>query len=276
MLNERFAGLKFPDMSRPETLQKKYVGKLSRRALSIMKALLSMEPRDRPTAEQCLQHNYFENMDKTRFESPPTDSQPTLPPADAKGTAPLASQRSGGFKDGKDSANDSINPSSTSTTNNNSAAYGPPSVAESKELNSGHQYHQPVPPQQQKQYASDSKAVTGMYDGLESAQEKVTNGVVAPNAGYKDSFPPGMLVFARDNKMPTKLIHTASQLQKALQAVDNAAAAAAVSSSNNAFSSNSLPPTRSSCNSSNSTNSRPCHRLTMRRPCNRHSRGRRT
>lgn len=64
MMNARFAGLKFPDMSRPETLQKKYVGKLSKRALSIMKALLSMEPSERPSSEQCLQHPYFENLDK--------------------------------------------------------------------------------------------------------------------------------------------------------------------------------------------------------------------
>jgi cyclin-dependent kinase-like len=32
----RFAGLKFPDMSKPETLQKRYVGKLSKRALGLM------------------------------------------------------------------------------------------------------------------------------------------------------------------------------------------------------------------------------------------------
>jgi len=64
MLNTRFAGLKFPDMSRPETLQKKYVGKLSKRAFNIMRAMLSMEPRERPTAEQCLQNVYFENLDK--------------------------------------------------------------------------------------------------------------------------------------------------------------------------------------------------------------------
>ena len=32
--NPRFAGLKFPDMSRPETLQKKYVGVMSKRALN--------------------------------------------------------------------------------------------------------------------------------------------------------------------------------------------------------------------------------------------------
>ena len=43
-----FVGLKFPDMSRPETLQKKYVGKLTKRALSFMKALLQMDPAVRP------------------------------------------------------------------------------------------------------------------------------------------------------------------------------------------------------------------------------------
>ena len=35
----RFAGLKFPDMSKPETLQKRYVGKLSKRALGLMVTL---------------------------------------------------------------------------------------------------------------------------------------------------------------------------------------------------------------------------------------------
>lgn len=35
--NPRFVGLKFPDMTRPETLQKRYVGKLSKRALSFMR-----------------------------------------------------------------------------------------------------------------------------------------------------------------------------------------------------------------------------------------------
>lgn len=71
MFNPRFAGLKFPDMSKPETLQKKYVGVLSKRALNIMKWLLGMEPNDRPTAEQCLQHNYFEGMDRKFAEQFP-------------------------------------------------------------------------------------------------------------------------------------------------------------------------------------------------------------
>lgn len=62
MSNPRFAGLRFSDMSRPETLHRKYVGKLTRRALSIMKDLLSMEPLDRPSSKDCLGHAYFEGM----------------------------------------------------------------------------------------------------------------------------------------------------------------------------------------------------------------------
>lgn len=37
--NPRFVGLKFPDMTRPETLQKKYMGKLSKRALNFMRVI---------------------------------------------------------------------------------------------------------------------------------------------------------------------------------------------------------------------------------------------
>lgn len=37
MRNPRFVGLKFPDMSRPETVQRKYLGKLSKRAMNFMK-----------------------------------------------------------------------------------------------------------------------------------------------------------------------------------------------------------------------------------------------
>ena len=49
-------------MSRPETLQKKYVGKISRRALHFMKLLLSMDPADRPTSHMCLLSPYFEGL----------------------------------------------------------------------------------------------------------------------------------------------------------------------------------------------------------------------
>eukprot|EP00003_Mantamonas_plastica_P019213 TRINITY_DN3146_c0_g1_i3.p1 TRINITY_DN3146_c0_g1~~TRINITY_DN3146_c0_g1_i3.p1 ORF type:complete len:604 (+),score=185.96 TRINITY_DN3146_c0_g1_i3:781-2592(+) len=60
--NPRFVGLKFPDMSKPETLQRKYLGKLSKRALSLMNGLLQMDPKKRLTAEECLEHPYFEGL----------------------------------------------------------------------------------------------------------------------------------------------------------------------------------------------------------------------
>ena len=62
--NPRFAGLKFPDMSRPETLQKKYVGKLSKRALSFLRAVLSMHPPNRPTSLESLSNPYFEELSR--------------------------------------------------------------------------------------------------------------------------------------------------------------------------------------------------------------------
>jgi cyclin-dependent kinase-like len=63
MANPRFAGLKFPDMSKPETLQKKYMGKILKRPLALMKALMAMDPAIRPTAQQCLTNPYFEGME---------------------------------------------------------------------------------------------------------------------------------------------------------------------------------------------------------------------
>ena len=48
--NPRFVGLKFPDMTRPETLQKRYVGKLSKRALSFMRV---REPSTRLASGVC-------------------------------------------------------------------------------------------------------------------------------------------------------------------------------------------------------------------------------
>lgn len=61
--NPRFLGLKFPaDVSKLETLEKKYTGKLSKNALSLMTGLLSMDPSIRFTGEQALAHPYFDDI----------------------------------------------------------------------------------------------------------------------------------------------------------------------------------------------------------------------
>ena len=61
--NPRFIGFKFPgSMQNPETLEKRYVGKLSAKALSLMNGMLKMDPEERLTAIECLAHPYFEGI----------------------------------------------------------------------------------------------------------------------------------------------------------------------------------------------------------------------
>ena len=61
--NPRFLGLKFPsDVTKLETLEKKYTGKLSKNALSLMTGLLKMDPAERFTGEQALAHPYFDDI----------------------------------------------------------------------------------------------------------------------------------------------------------------------------------------------------------------------
>lgn len=57
--NPRFIGLKFPDMSKPTTLEKRYSGRLSSNALNFMKSMLRMNENHRSTSEQCLVDPYF-------------------------------------------------------------------------------------------------------------------------------------------------------------------------------------------------------------------------
>jgi len=68
--NPRFLGLKFPDMTKPETLEKKYLGKATKRMITFMKGLTKMEPSDRIISD-CLSDPYFEGIvDKDRDKRP--------------------------------------------------------------------------------------------------------------------------------------------------------------------------------------------------------------
>lgn len=60
--NPRFSGLSFPDMSKPETLQQKYLHSMPRRAMSFVTRLLQIEPSQRLTGQMCLQHEYFQGL----------------------------------------------------------------------------------------------------------------------------------------------------------------------------------------------------------------------
>lgn len=60
--NPRFLGLAFPDVSKPETLQKHYIGKMSKKAISLMNGFLEMDPARRITAIEALAHPYFDGV----------------------------------------------------------------------------------------------------------------------------------------------------------------------------------------------------------------------
>ena len=47
--NPRFLGFKFPNIEKPETLERHFIGKLSKTGLSLMKGLLILDPKERMT-----------------------------------------------------------------------------------------------------------------------------------------------------------------------------------------------------------------------------------
>ncbi|XP_070554367.1 cyclin-dependent kinase-like 5 isoform X2 [Ptychodera flava] len=58
--NPRFSGLKFPDVSNFQTLERRYFGVLNAVMLDFMKNTLKMDPSERYTIQQCLDHKAFE------------------------------------------------------------------------------------------------------------------------------------------------------------------------------------------------------------------------
>lgn len=98
MTNPRFAGLKFPDMTRPETLQNKYLSKVSKRALGFMRSLLVMEPSDRLNSQACLDDGYFEGIaqeQQTRLSAiPPVSAGIAANPGNVSGGGGGGGQKS--------------------------------------------------------------------------------------------------------------------------------------------------------------------------------------
>lgn len=60
--NPRFVGLRFPDISKPETLEKHYVGKINKKGIDLMNGLLQMDPNKRLSALEALAHPYFDGI----------------------------------------------------------------------------------------------------------------------------------------------------------------------------------------------------------------------
>jgi len=54
--------MKFHHITRPETLEKRYIGKMSKRAMSFLKLILEMDPNKRTTTTEALRHPYLEKL----------------------------------------------------------------------------------------------------------------------------------------------------------------------------------------------------------------------
>lgn len=74
--NPRFLGIQFPDVSRPETLEKRYVRRMPKLQMQLLKGSLVMEPRRRLSARDTLRMPWFEGIKLPRSLRPPSQSQP--------------------------------------------------------------------------------------------------------------------------------------------------------------------------------------------------------
>ena len=60
--NQRFLGMKFPEIHTLDSIDKRYLGKASPRAINFMKQLLKMNPAERLSAIDALKHPYFDGI----------------------------------------------------------------------------------------------------------------------------------------------------------------------------------------------------------------------
>ena len=54
--------MKFPDFGKSETLERRYLGKIQKKALQFMKALLKLDPSERLCSKGALNHCYFDGL----------------------------------------------------------------------------------------------------------------------------------------------------------------------------------------------------------------------
>ena len=60
--NPRFVGLQFPNIAKPETLDRRYLGKMTPEALQVLRGLLQLDPNKRLTAIECLAEPWFDEI----------------------------------------------------------------------------------------------------------------------------------------------------------------------------------------------------------------------
>jgi cyclin-dependent kinase-like len=64
--NPHFQGLKLIEVNKPQTIERRYMGKASKIAISFMKSLLTLDPKFRLKGDDVLNHPYFDDIREKR------------------------------------------------------------------------------------------------------------------------------------------------------------------------------------------------------------------
>ncbi|CAE7533011.1 unnamed protein product [Symbiodinium natans] len=89
--NPRFLGIQFPDVSRPETLEKRYLRRMPKLQMQLLKGILVMEPRRRLSAREMLRMPWFEGIKLPRSLRPPSQTQSRGVRPESSGSVPAMS-----------------------------------------------------------------------------------------------------------------------------------------------------------------------------------------
>ena len=60
--NVRYQGLKFPEITHPETIEARYAPVMNDIEIDLMKRMLEMDPYQRIKAREAIEHDYFEEL----------------------------------------------------------------------------------------------------------------------------------------------------------------------------------------------------------------------
>mmetsp|Transcript_22010 Transcript_22010/g.58819 ORF Transcript_22010/g.58819 Transcript_22010/m.58819 type:complete len:954 (-) Transcript_22010:182-3043(-) len=91
--NPRFLGIQFPEVNRPETLEKRYVRRMPKIQMQLLKAVLVMEPKRRLTARDALRMPWFDGIKLPRSLRPLSQSQSRTRPESSSSAANLGQQQ---------------------------------------------------------------------------------------------------------------------------------------------------------------------------------------
>mmetsp|Transcript_41939 Transcript_41939/g.98376 ORF Transcript_41939/g.98376 Transcript_41939/m.98376 type:complete len:738 (-) Transcript_41939:30-2243(-) len=94
--NPRFLGIQFPEVNRPETLEKRYVRRMPKLQMQLLKAVLIMEPRRRLGAAAVLRMPWFEGVRLPRSLRPPSQSHSAAAAPDSSSVLTNSSSGGGG------------------------------------------------------------------------------------------------------------------------------------------------------------------------------------